>query len=245
MMKKMVLSVLCLTFSFVFLYADGMGIGADAAYPLLEKDFKSFPIKEYEMYCLSDTELEQILGTAADIQINLFELLDCLYRYLQPRNMRVEITGSSFRHLQSSFDYGEERVLALFPVHKLVKVQTGACFSQDQKAFDMYLDSKYTKYIEIGTALYEPRCGFEKLEPLTFSEAYGMQIKKWGMVKKLSKIYHYENGKGAIYVKGFFRPKRWRLWLIKRIPKTKAKKADVNTESKKTIKGENKKVKGE
>ncbi len=229
-MTKKMIGIVCLCLFFLPIHAND-GIGPDAAYPILEKEFKKLPIKENELYSISEKELEHIIGIAADIQINLFELLDCCYRYLAPRNMRIEIQGSSFRNLQQFFDYGGERILGLIPIHKMIKVQTGACFTKNEKAFDMYLDSNYSRYIEIVTAMYKARCGFEKMDPRLFSEAYGMRVKKWGMRLDVSKIHLYENGKGALHAKKFYRPKRWYLNIITRIPKKNTK---TNTEVKDT-----------
>lgn len=94
---------------FILLYlvrSAGFGLGADAAYPALEKVLEQIPIAENTLYIFSDDELNQVLDTSADLVINLFELMDCLYRYLAPRNMRVEISGTSLRNARQIFDYG-------------------------------------------------------------------------------------------------------------------------------------------
>lgn len=199
------------------------GIGSDAAAPLIKQLLEKIPIKENETYILSDEDTEKLISKAADIEINIFELLDCTYRYLSENNFRIEIKGSSLQRLMQDFDFGRDRIPAILPITQMEKMQTGAVFEKDQHALDMYLTEPYEKYIEIGLAMYKTKCGFTKIEPNLFSKSFGMKVKKFGLKKDIEKIHLYENGKGAIYAKGFFRPKRWNLWLITRIEKPEAK----------------------
>ena len=192
--------------------------GADAAYPILEPLFRQLPLQENTCTLLTEQHLTALLDAAADQHLNLFELLDCFYRYLSIRSLRVEISGASLRNLRSVFDYGGHPIILLLPVDKIVKMHTGAAFTDDEKALDIYLDSAYSAYIDIATALYEPRCGFEKIEPLVFSKAYGMRIKKWGIKKYLDRIHLYEPCKAAVYAKKFYKPKRWGLAAVQRLP---------------------------
>lgn len=205
------------TFFLVFLSFCSFAAGADAAYPVIERVCEQLPIPEHTMYTLNDQELELLLEQCADTGINLFELMDCLYRYLAPQHKRMEILGDAFRKAQNSFNYGGHPIELLLPIEKLIKVQIGASFNKEQKALDMYLDSPYSVYIDIATAAYDSQCGFAKIEPLTFLESYGMQIKKWTIVKAVRKIHLYEPGLGAVYAKGFFRPKRWHLGAVSKI----------------------------
>ncbi|MGP1576293.1 MAG: hypothetical protein ACTTH7_02210 [Treponema sp.] len=212
-MKK-ITTIICAA---IILSLSSWAEGADAAYPILEQVFQQLPLQENTCTLLTNEQLTILLDAAAEQQLNLFELLDCFYRYLSVRSLRVEISGDSLRNLQSVFDYGGHPIILLLPVDKIIKMQTGASFTNNEKALDIYLDSAYSAYIDIATALYEPRCGFEKIEPLVFSQAYGMRIKKWGIKKYLDRIHLYEPRKAAVYAKKFYKPKRWGLGAVQRL----------------------------
>ena len=212
MHKKVLLPVaFCLLFS---LYT--FGEGADASYPVLAEMFSEMHIPEDTVYAVSDQNMALMLEKSVELDINLLELMDCMYRYLAPNNRRVEISGSVIRNAQSSFNYGDP-IEYLLPIEKLEKMQLGACFTEDQKPLDMWLESEYSVYIKIATAVYDTRCGFAKIEPLNFLEPYGMQVKKWNIVKPIQKFQLFEPGRGAVYAVGFFRPKTWYLDSVTRI----------------------------
>lgn len=202
-------------------FTNGFGIGSDNAAPFIKEVLESFPIQNNEIYILTDSDTEKLISKAADIEINIFELLDCAYRYLSENKFRIEIKGTSLQKLMEDFDFGRDRIPALLPIAHIERMQTGAVFEENQHALDMYLTNPYEKYIEIGLAMYKTKFGFGKIEPNLFSQSFGMQVKKFGIKKSIEKIHLYENGKGAIYAKGFIRPKRWNLWLITRINKEK------------------------
>ena len=175
------------------------------------------PMRKNSIYYVNDEDIQLILGAAAETSINLFELIDCMYRYLAMNNKRLEISGEILRNARISFGYGGYPVEVLLPIDNIVSVQVGACFTQDQNPLEMELDAPYSVYIEIATAAYDTRCGFTKLEPLNFLESYGMYIKKWNITKQVRKIHLYEPGFGAVYARGFFKPKKWELAPISRI----------------------------
>ena len=191
MFKKL----LPILFLFSFSSFQLAGMSADEAYPAIKEVISAMPIPENVLYHSTVNDIELILSTAADTSINLFELIDCMYRYLAPNNKRLEISGEILRNARISFGYGGYPVEVLLPIDNIVSVQVGACFTQDQN----------------------PRCGFTKLEPLNFLESYGMYIKKWNITKQVRKIHLYEPGFGAVYARGFFKPKKWELAPISRI----------------------------
>ena len=215
MNKKAVLLLLVPLLSFRL-----FGMSADEAYPSVRDVMDALPIPIYTVYNMSTKDIESILGTAADLGINFFELIDCMYRYLEPSNKRLEISGELLRRVRTSFRYGGYPVEELLPIERIVRVQVGKCFTKLQRPLEMTLDAPYSVYIEIATASYEIECGFTKIEPLTFLESYGMYIKKWNIVKPVRKIHLYEPGLGAIYAQGFFKPKRWNLYPITRVTRT-------------------------
>ena len=214
MHKKLLPVLYLLFFSSVLL----VGMSADDDYPIIEKTVSSLPMKKNTIYYTSDDDIQLILGTAADTGINLFELIDCMYRYLAVNNKRLEISGKILRNARASFSYGGYPVEQLLPIDTIVSVQVGACFTKNQNPLELELNAPYSVYIEIATAAYDTRCGFTKLQPLNFLESYGMYIKKWNITKQIRKIHLYEPGFGAIYARGFFKPKKWELRAISRIP---------------------------
>ena len=183
------------------------GMSADEAYPAVRDVLSAIPIPSYTVYTVGAEDIEGILGAAADLGINFFELIDCMYRYLEPNNKRLEISGELLRNARVSFGYGGYPVEELLPIERMVRVQVGKCFTQLQRPLEMTLDAPYSVYIEVATAAYDTECGFTKIEPLNFLESYGMYIKKWNIVKPVRKIHLYEPGLGAVYAQGFFKPK--------------------------------------
>lgn len=212
-MHKRVL--LPIAFCFLFsLYT--FGEGADAAYPILEKMFSEMQIPENKLYIVSDQDMATMLDKSVELDINLFELLDCIYRYLAPNHKRFEISGTVLRNAQTTYSYGDP-IETLLPIEKMEKIQVGACLTQEQKPLDMWLSEPYSVFIKVATAVYDTRCGFGKLEPLNFLQPYGMQVKKWNIVKPIRKFHLFEPGRSAVYAEGFFRPKRWWVDSVTRI----------------------------
>ena len=212
-MHKRVL--LPIAFCFLFsLYT--FGEGADAAYPILEKMFSEMQIPENKLYIVSEQDMATMLDKSVELDINLFELLDCIYRYLAPNHKRFEISGTVLRNAQTTYSYGDP-IETLLPIEKMEKIQVGACLTQEQKPLDMWLSEPYSVFIKVATAVYDTRCGFGKLEPLNFLQPYGMQVKKWNIVKPIRKFHLFEPGRSAVYAEGFFRPKRWWVDSVTRI----------------------------
>jgi len=215
-MKHSVLGFFCLLL-LLFPISSSSGqsrLGADLAVPAVNQFLTGLPLEAGTAYIFTETDSANIIDIAARARINVFELIDCLYRYLSPRNYRVSIAGARLRQLQGRYDFGGERVLSILSIEKLVKLETGAVFSGTENALDIYLDSGYETYIEIGTAIYDNRFGFKRLSPLLFSDAYGITVKKLFFSAPLTKLELFAPGKGAIYVKGISRPKKWNLNVI-------------------------------
>ena len=206
-----------LPIAFCFLFSlYSFGKGADAAYPIFEKMFSEMQIPENKLYIVSDQDMATMLDKSVELDINLFELLDCIYRYLAPNHKRFEISGTVLREAQTTYSYGDP-IETLLPIEKMEKIQVGACLTQEQKPLDMWLSEPYSVFIKVATAVYDTRCGFGKLEPLNFLQPYGMQVKKWNIVKPIRKFHLFEPGRSAVYAEGFFRPKRWWVDSVTRI----------------------------
>lgn len=188
--------------------------GSDKASPQISRTLDTLSIKNDTTQLLDDQSVGILIESAAQQRINVFELIDCVYRWAYPKGIRLVIEGSSLRKLESRYELGDNRVHALLPVEKLERLETGSVRSPGEKAFDIYISSAHETFIEIGTALYDKRFGFELIEPLLFAKPYGIAVKKMVFTSKLDKLALYEPGKGAIYVKGFPVPKKWVLNVI-------------------------------
>lgn len=215
-MYKIYKRILLLIFFSLLCSLYAFSEGADAAYPVLEKMFSEMQIPENTIYTVTDQDMAAMLDKSVDLDINLFELIDCIYRYLAPNNKRFEISGTILRNAQTTYSYGDP-IETLLPIENMEKLQVGACFTQEQKPLDMWLSAPYSVFIKVATAVYDTRCGFGKLEPLNFLEPYGMQVKKWNIVKPIRKFHLYEPWHSAVYAEGFFRPKRWWVDSVTRI----------------------------
>ena len=191
-------------------------MGANRAEPFVAEYFKKLPLESNQTYILTQQDSLNLVSLGENLGINVFELLDCVYRFSQKYNNRIVLLGNDLQFAKKSFNLGGDRVEALLPIDKLIRIECGATFDKNQRALDIYLIDSYQDYIEIGTAVYEKRFGFAQLEPNLFSKPYGIQVKRMIFTSNLDKIVMYEPAKAAIYVKGIIKPKRWVLDIIKR-----------------------------
>jgi len=190
--------------------------GAAAAYPAVQRYLEELPFTASAAYDLTTVEIEQLVGIAADSFINIFELLDCAYRYLGPRSFRARLSGDALRDAERNYDYGDDRIKALIPIEKIAFVEVGAPVVSSRNAMDIRLFRAHSQYIELGTAVMEPSFGFRRMSDGLFEEAYGVAVKRFPFSTELQKLELYAPAKGAIYVKALSRPKRWNLKIIKR-----------------------------
>lgn len=188
--------------------------GADSAYPAINDFMSALSLSPGAVHSMDDSAVEGLISVSASQGINVFELMDCVNRYAQGAGLRILIQGDSLRSLEGRFNLGDERVLSILPVDKVVKIEIGSRLSAGQKDVDIWLDSEYESYIEIGKARYETRFGFERLTPLLFDGCYGVQVSRFFITTPLEKLELYAPAKGAIYVKGLSKPKRWNLSII-------------------------------
>lgn len=205
-------------FSVYFLSAQSIDaqtrLGANNAAPAVHNFLEKLPLVSGTVYTLSAQETLEIVKLSSAIGINVFELIDCTYRYLSPKNMRITITGTALRNTKNTYDLGEERIEALLPIDLMISLEIGAVLSSGQHAMDVYLMSKHQSDIEIGTAFYESKFGFSRISPLLFSEPYGVSVKKFLFTSTLDYIELYEPSKVAIYAKNVSRPKKWVIRTI-------------------------------
>ena len=93
--------ILLLLSSFLLCSLYVFGAGADTAYPVLEKMFSEMQIPKSTVYTVTDQDMAAMLDKSVELDINLFELLDCIYRYLAPNHKRFEISGTVLRNAQT------------------------------------------------------------------------------------------------------------------------------------------------
>lgn len=191
--------------------------GANHAEAEIAAFMDTLGLESGKMHEFTDLQAFEIIDLSYRLEINIFELIDCTYRYTARRNTRISISGDSIRKLQPLYNLGNERIMKLLPISKVIKLEAGASLVPDQKALDVYLDSEYRADIEIGTAMYNKKFGFAKLQPLLFGDPYGVKVRVLIFTASLDQLKLYEPGKGAIYAKGISKPKRWHLGVITKV----------------------------
>ncbi len=196
------------------LFASSWRLGADHAEPGVAEFLSRMNLTSGKNYYCTETDALNLIGLAEQEKINVFELIDTMYRYAAPRNIRFTIQGEHIRKTQEKYDLGGERILAILAIDTLRYIEFGAKLEKGQKAMDAYLEEPRETYIEIGTAFYEAQFGFETISPLLFDNAYGIVVKKFFFKAPLVKVELFSPGKGAIHVKNMFRPKRWNLDVV-------------------------------
>lgn len=191
--------------------------GADAVAPRVAEHLSRLPFSRTASYVLTAAETESLFGLAAAAGINVFELLDCSYRYLAPRGFRAVLRGENLMRAALVYDFGGKRVAALLPTEKTDRIEIGAPLAAGERAMDVYLTANHSEHIEIGTAVMERRFGFARLEPLDFLDSYGIRVQRFPVSTELSRLELYEPIKIAIHVKALGRPKRWKIDAVKPI----------------------------
>lgn len=191
-------------------------LGADHAETGVAKFLSGFPLSSGVLHECTESETLALIELASIEKINVFELIDCVFRYVAPKNIRIKIYGDFLRSAERNFYLGSERVLAILSIESLQYLEIGAHLSDGQEDLDIYMKKTREAFIEIGTAHYQTRFGFKKLSPLLFDEAYGVIVTKLFIKTPLRKLELFSPGKGAIYVKALSRPKRWNLSIIQK-----------------------------
>ncbi len=170
---------------------------------------KPFAVKQGELHICTKEEVDLLLRTGIEQEMNLFELLYTTYSYLEKIGVRISLKGSILRELKSTISYGNERVYSLMPIDIIEEVQVGPTGEKSKHVLDLFFSRNYEKYIEIGTAMYEKHIGFAKIEKNALKQCFGMTVKKMGLKKTVDRIILYDKNDIAIYVKKFPVPKKW------------------------------------
>jgi hypothetical protein len=210
-MKKLI----CIYFGIFLLFAQSLYAKSSYTYEkeitAIEVLLSSFNKGEGKIHNCTKDEVELLLREGAKYELNLFEILYIANTYLTKVGLRISMKGFFLRELEDRIAYGNERVYNLMPISILEEVQVGPATRDGEHILDIFFSKPYEKYIEIGTAIYDPHIGFTKISDNTFSGCFGMTVKKFGIKKKVDRIFMYEKKKIAIYVKAFPIPKKWVL----------------------------------
>lgn len=191
--------------------------GADVGAPVVAQFLASIRLEPGAARTLTEKETAELIALAAELRLNVFELLDGAYRYASRIGGRIVLPGNELRKAAAAFDMGGPRVRALLPIDKTERIEVGAVLASGQNAMDVYLKDKHSEFIELGTAVMESRFGFRRIAPKLFSEAYGVKVQRFPVSTELQKLELYAPAKGAIYVKALNRPKRWNLNIVTRL----------------------------
>lgn len=205
----------CFTASLSFAAVDER-LGADHAEPGVARFLEGFSLKPGTLHECTEAETAALIELASVERINVFELIDCVFRYITPKNVRFKINGDFLRRTEKDFDLGGERVLAILSIESLQYLEFGARISEGQTDLDIFMNEPREAFIEIGTAHYQSRFGFRKVSPRLFGDAYGVMVTKLFIKTPLKKLELFSPGKGAIYVNALSRPKRWNLSIIRK-----------------------------
>ncbi|MFP4430352.1 MAG: hypothetical protein ACLFPV_03815 [Spirochaetaceae bacterium] len=166
---------------------------------------------------MADLDLLVTLFDYADSKdINLFELFGVVVPVLERREVRLVILGSRLREATEVFELGGDRANALFPVEKVRYVELGAKLAPTDSAVDVYLTEEHNQFLEIADITLRTHYGFADVENRVFTGGFGAGVKRIGFSFNLDSIDMYELNKVAIFVRNFGRPKRWRIYDIKR-----------------------------
>ncbi len=190
-------------------------LGADHAEPGVARYLSGLALAAGTLHECTEAETIGLIELAAAEHINVFELIDCVFRFITPKNIRVRIYGDFLRLAEKDYILGSERVLSILSIQSLSYLEIGSRLSEGQADLDIYMMKPREAFIEIGTAHYQTRFGFKKISPLLFDEAYGVMVTKLFIKTPLQKLELFSPGKGAIYVKALSRPKRWNLSIIR------------------------------
>lgn len=212
MIPKALLGVICLL---LLGLSPGAGeelidILPDAAEPIIE---------------IGPDRLFRLLDYGVERELMIFEVLNAATLHLANLRLQARISGDSLRKAELRYDLGGERVRALLPISIVKEArlgenpETGTAFleiSLVESHISNLTNEKVGLLNEMDIRLSESY-GFALVTPELFTEGYGGSVKRRLFGARLDSIEIYATGRIAIRVRGFSRPKRWRITRIKTI----------------------------
>ncbi len=170
---------------------------------------------------IDEALLRKMLQCAVARGLTLFELFDELIVLLKTGSQRIIIPGDTLRLLNRSYQYGGERMLHLFSAPLIDRVECGASLEMLPQ-LEIYLYEPPPDYVEVvnwvgkTATKIEKHYGCASVELEEYEQCFGMRAVTKIHTGIVTRISLYEETKIAIYIKDFFRPKRWELGRITR-----------------------------
>jgi hypothetical protein len=194
--------------------AEGLSSLADAFAPRVASFLEGLHAAPGETRGLDVPETLALIGVGAKQGMNAFELFDAVHRWAVSAGVRFRLEAAGLREAARVYDIGRERVRSLLPLDLMTGLEVGAALSPGQAALSATLAAPYSEYVEIGTIKLAESFGFAALEPDRYLKPYGISVSRFPVSASLNRLELYAPHKGAIYVNGLPRPKRWNLWPI-------------------------------
>ena len=174
---------------------------------------------------IDSENLRLLLDYGIEQELTIFEVLNETAIDLINRNVRAHISGETLRDLDLRYDLGGDRVYALLPVSKITDVYIGAKSAEGEAALEVLLaeehetrlENESLKLLDNVRIVLSARYGFETVTAGNFLEGFGAAIRRPLFGFRLDRVEIYEKNKIAIWTRGFSRPKRWRIRLIRRL----------------------------
>jgi hypothetical protein len=163
---------------------------------------------------LDAEETLALIGVGAKQGLNVFELFDAVHRWAVVADVRFSFATEGIHEAVRVYDIGRERVRSLLPLDLMTSLEVGAALSPEQPALAATLAEPYSDYVEIGTINLAASFGFGAMEPDRFLKPYGISVSRFPVTASLDRLELYAPHKGAIYIYGMPKPKRWNLWPI-------------------------------
>jgi hypothetical protein len=195
-------------------FAEPLFSSADAFAPRVASFLQTLRARPGEMRGLDARETLALMDVGAKLGMNAFELLDAVNRWASSAGVRFRIEAEGLREAARAYDIGRERVRSLLPLDRMTSLEVGAVLSPGQAPLAATLAAPYSEYVEIGTIKLSTSFGFSALEPDRYLKPYGISVVRFPMSASLNRLELYAPHKGAIYMNGVPRPKRWNLWPI-------------------------------
>jgi hypothetical protein len=197
-------------------FAEPLSSSADAFAPRVASFLQTLRARPGEMRGLDARETVDLMGVAAKHGMNAFELLDAVNRWASSAGVRIRIEAEGLHEAARAYDIGRERVRSLLPLDLMTSLEVGAVLSPGQAPIAATLEAPYSEYVEIGTIKLSRSFGFSALEPDRYLKPYGISVARFPVSASLNRLELYAPHKGAIYVNGVPKPKRWNLWPIRK-----------------------------
>lgn len=192
--------------------------------PVLEELARQLP-PGIGPHTLSSQQAEILLDLAANRGWNVFDLLNEGIPFLVRSQKRLRITGEDLRQAARRFRLGDSRVDAVLPLPKIEEIQIGLPTREGEGQAEVILNQPHRQFLELGEFTLETRYGFRRVVGKSLAEAFGISVRNGPFSFAMSHIERVPDPTGgnspnfiAIHLHLFFRPKRWHIDPVRRLP---------------------------